>query len=85
MVDTVRGLTSTTPAGDWNSVCVCSDGSYGIDKGLIASFPIRSTGGVWEIVQGVPVNEFSQGKIEASVQELREEREAVSELLPAVS
>lgn len=85
VVDTVRGLTTATPAGDWNSVCVCSDGSYGIDKGLIASFPIRSTGGAWEIVQGVPVNEFSRGKIEATVQELREEREAVSDLLPAVS
>lgn len=82
VVDTVRSLTTPTPSGDWNSVCVCSDGSYGIDKGLIASFPIRSTGKTWEIVQDVPVNEFSRGKIEASVQELREEREAVADLLP---
>ena len=78
----MRSLTTPTPSGDWNSVCVCSDGSYGIDKGLIASFPIRSTGKAWEIVQDVPVNEFSRGKIEASVQELREEREAVADLLP---
>lgn len=82
VVDTVRSLTTPTPEGDWNSVCVCSDGSYGIDKGLVASFPIRVTGGKWEIVQDVPVNEFSAGKIEATVQELREEREAVSDLLP---
>ena len=83
VVDTVRSLTTPTPEGDWNSVCVCSDGSYGIDKGLVASFPIRVTGGKWEIVQDVPVNEFSAGKIEATVQELREEREAVSDLLPS--
>lgn len=81
VVDTVRSLTTPTPSGDWNSVCVCSDGSYGIDAGLIASFPIRSTGKGWEIVQDVPVNAFSAGKIEASVQELREEREAVADLL----
>ena len=83
VVDTVRSLTTPTPEGDWNSVCVCSDGSYGIDKGLVVSFPIRVTGGKWEIVQDVPVNEFSAGKIEATVQELREEREAVSDLLPS--
>jgi malate dehydrogenase len=83
VVDTVRSLTTPTPEGDWNSVCVCSDGSYGIDRGLVASFPIRVTGGKWEIVQDVPVNEFSAGKIEATVQELREEREAVSDLLPS--
>ncbi len=82
VVDTVRGLTTPTPAGDWNSVCVCSDGSYGVDKGLISSFPIRSTEKGWEIVQDVPVNEFSRGKIDASVQELREERDAVADLLP---
>jgi len=83
VVDTVRSLSTPTPEGDWNSVCVCSDGSYGIDKGLIASFPIRVVGGKWEMVQDVPVNEFSRGKIEATVQELREEREAVSDLLPS--
>lgn len=83
VVDTVRSLTTPTPVGDWNSVCVCSDGSYGVDKGLIASFPIRVTDGKWEMVQDVPVNEFSAGKIEATVQELREEREAVSDLLPS--
>lgn len=82
IVDTVRGLTTPTAAGDFNSVCVCSDGSYGVDEGLISSFPIKTDGEKWKIVQGVPVNEFSAAKIEASVQELREEREAVSDLLP---
>ncbi|HQZ28610.1 MAG: malate dehydrogenase [Verrucomicrobiales bacterium] len=83
VVDTVRSLTTPTPKGDWHSVCVCSDGSYGIDKGLIVSFPIRTDGERWEIVQDVPVSDFSRGKIEASVQELREERDAVSDLLPS--
>lgn len=82
VVDTVRGLTTATADGDWNSVCVCSDGSYGVDKGLISGFPVRADGnGGREIVQGVEVDEFSRGKIDASVAELREEREAVSDLL----
>ena len=68
------------PEGDWNSVCICSDGSYGIDEGLIASFPVRSDGALWEIVEGVPINDFSRAKIDASVAELREERAAVQEL-----
>tara|TARA_R110000850_G_scaffold64695_19_gene145096 strand:+ start:659 stop:1642 length:984 start_codon:yes stop_codon:yes gene_type:complete len=82
VVDTVKGLTTPTPEGDWMSVCVCSDGSYGVDEGLISSFPVRSDGNSWEIVQNVPVDEFSRAKVDASVGELREEREAVSHLLP---
>ncbi len=82
VVDSVQHLTHMSEHGDWNSVCVCSDGSYGIDEGLIASFPVRSDGALWEIVEGVPVNDFSRAKIDASVAELREEREAVSDLLP---
>ena len=78
--DTVHSLTRPTPAGDWTSVAVCSDGSYGIEKGLMFSFPIRTDGSKWEIVQGVPVNEFSQAKIKATEDELREERAAVKEL-----
>ncbi len=78
--DTVRSLSYPTPEGDWTSVAVCSDGSYGIEKGLMFSFPVRSTGSGWEIVQGVPVNEFSQAKIKATEDELREERAAVQEL-----
>lgn len=81
VVDTVASLVTPTPAGDWNSVCVCSDGSYGIDTGLIASFPIVSDGqGGWRIVEGVPVDDFSRGKIDITVNELREERDAVKEL-----
>ena len=81
VVDTVRDLTTMTEEGHWNSVCVCSDGSYGVDEGLISSFPIRSDGVLWEIVDGVEVNDFSRAKIDASIAELREEREAVSDLL----
>ena len=81
-VDTVRTLVTPTPAGDWYSVAICSDGSYGVEKGLMSSFPIRTTGSGQEIVQGVPVNDFSRQKIDLSVKELSEERSLVSELLP---
>ncbi|MEP6603750.1 MAG: malate dehydrogenase [Spartobacteria bacterium] len=81
IVDSVRSLTTDTKGDDWNSVAVCSDGSYNVDKGLISSFPIRSRGGKWEIVQNVPINEFSRDKIDKSVAELREEKALVSELL----
>ena len=78
----VRSIIEPTPAGDWHSVCVCSDGSYGVEKGLISSFPVRSDGQKLEIVQGVPVNEFSRAKIDATVNELKEEKAMVAELLP---
>jgi len=82
-IDTVISLTNPTPKGDWHSVAVCSDGSYGIEKGLIASMPIRTIeDGKWEVVQGVPIDEFSQGKIDASIAELIEERDAVADLIP---
>jgi len=81
VVDTVRSLISPTPEGDWTSVAVCSNGEYGIDAGLIASMPIRTDGSSWEVVQGVAIDEFSREKIDASVQELREEKEAVADLL----
>jgi len=82
IVGTVQHLTHMSEHGDWNSVCVCSPGSYGIDKGLISSFPVRSDGALWEIVDDVEINEFSRAKIDASVAELREEREAVQDLIP---
>jgi malate dehydrogenase len=81
VVDTVRALTTPTPAGTCFSVAVCSDGSYGIDKGLIFSFPIRSDGQKWSIIQGVSLNEFSKAKVLATETELKEERSLVSELL----
>jgi malate dehydrogenase len=82
VVDTVRSIVQPTPAGDWNSVCLASDGSYGTEAGLISSFPIRSNGQKIEVVQGLPINEFSRGKIDATLNELKEERSLVSELLP---
>jgi len=82
IVDSVRSIIEPTPAGDWHSVCVCSDGSYGIEKNLICSFPARSNNQKLEIVQGVPINEFSRAKIEATINELKEERTLVADLLP---
>ncbi len=83
MVDTVRSVVNPTLDGDWTSVCVCSDGSYGIAPGLICSFPIRSDGKRLEVVQGLPINEFAKGRIDGTVNELKEEREMVKELIPA--
>jgi malate dehydrogenase len=82
VVDSVASIVNPTAAGDWHSVALCSDGSYGVEAGLISSFPVRSQGTKLEIVQGLPVNEFSQGKIDATVNELKEERALVSDLLP---
>lgn len=82
VVDTVRSLTTPTPAGDWTSVCVVSDGSYGIEKGIVSGFPVRTSDGkTWEIVQGLPINPFAQGKIDLTINELKEERDAVASLL----
>ena len=81
VVDTVRSLTTDTKAGDWHSVAVCSDGSYGVEKDLISSFPIRTSGGKWQIVPDVPINDFSRSKIDASVAELKEEKGLVKELI----
>ena len=82
VVDTVRNLTTPTKTGDWFSVGVCTPGDYGIEKGLIFSYPIRSDGKKWEIVQGVPLNEFSRAKIASTEAELKEEKGMVSDLLP---
>jgi malate dehydrogenase len=82
VVDTVRNLTSPTPAGGWFSVAVCSDGSYGIERGLIFSFPVRSDGSKWQIVQGVELAGFSKLKILATENELKEEKALVSDLIP---
>jgi malate dehydrogenase len=67
-------------AGEFTSVAVCSQGHYGIEKGLMFSFPIRTDGSKWEVVEGVPSNEFSQEKIKATETELKEEKAAVKEL-----
>jgi len=65
---------------DWVSMAVCSDGSYGVDEGLISSFPVTCSGGEWSIVQGLDLNDFSKEKIEATVEELRGERDSVKQL-----
>ena len=69
-----------TPEGDWVSMAVPSDGSYGVQEGLISSFPCVVKDGQYEIVQGLEVNEFSRAKIDASVAELADEQAAVKEL-----
>src|SRR5438128_286536 len=81
VVDTVASLISDTPGDDCHSVAVCSDGSYDVEKGLISSFPVRVRGGKLEIVQRLPINDFSRAKIDASVAELKEEKSLVSELI----
>jgi malate dehydrogenase len=81
-VNTVYKLTHPTPAGDWFSVAVQSDGSYGIEKNLMFSFPIRNQGASLEIVQGVPLNDFSKAKIALTENELKEEKSLVTALLP---
>ena len=78
-VDTVRTLHEGTKAGDWTSVAVCSDGSYGVPKGLMCSFPIEAAGkGKWKIVQGLKLDEFGKAKLAATVSELEEERAAAA-------
>ncbi len=83
VIGTVRSLTTDTPASDWHSVGLCSDGSYNVEKNLISSFPVKVRGGKWEIVQKLPLNDFSRAKIDQSVAELKEEKSLVAELLNA--
>ena len=78
----MRSWALGTEGDDWVSMGVYSDGSYGVAEGLIYSFPVRCKGGDWEIVQGIEISEFSQGKMDATEQELTEERDAVAHLLP---
>ncbi|GAB3379960.1 malate dehydrogenase [Spongiibacter taiwanensis] len=81
-IDHMRSWALGTDGDDWVSMGVYSDGSYGIEEGLIYSFPCRCKDGEWEIVQGLPVNEFSRGKMDATAKELSEERDGVKHLLP---
>ncbi len=82
LIDHVRDLYFPTPAGEWRSICVTSDGSYGVPAGLISSFPIRADGkGGWSIVQGLELNDFLKEKIAATVKELEGEREIVKTLV----
>ena len=79
-MDHVRNWVQGTPAGDWVSMSVPSDGSYGVPAGLISSFPCTCVNGEYSIVQGLPVNDFSRKMIDASVAELIDERDAVRSL-----
>jgi len=81
VVDTVVSLTQPTERDNWHSVGVCSDGQYDTVSGLITSFPIRSDGEHWSVVEGLEINPFSRDKIDASVQELSQERELVKALI----
>lgn len=80
-IDHMRDWALGTPADDWVSMGVYSDGSYGIEQGLIYSFPCRCSNGDWEIVQGLEIGEFSRDRMSATENELREERDAVAHLL----
>ncbi|MFC5993302.1 malate dehydrogenase [Pseudonocardia hispaniensis] len=79
-IDHVFDWVNGTPEGDWTSAAIPSDGSYGVPEGLISSFPVTSVNGRWEIVQGLEIDAFSRERIDASVAELAEEREAVTAL-----
>ncbi|MCZ6596364.1 MAG: malate dehydrogenase [Planctomycetota bacterium] len=82
LTDHVRDLREPTPAGEWRSVCVRSDGSYGVSEGLISSFPVRADGtGGWEIVQGLELDAFLSEKLQATVLELEQEKSLVAGLL----
>ncbi len=79
-IDHVRDWALGTADGDWVSMAVVSDGSYGVPEGLISSFPVTCAGGSWEIVQGLEIDDFSRARIDASAAELADERDAVRDL-----
>ena len=79
-VDHIRSWSLGTPEGDWVSMAIVSDGSYGVPEGLISSFPCVCKDGEYSIIQGLDINDFSRGKIDASTAELAEERDAVKDL-----
>jgi malate dehydrogenase len=81
IIDSIKNIINPTEGDDWFSMCICSDGSYGIDAGLIASFPCRSDGNTISIVTDIELNDFSKEKIAASILELNQEKEAVKDLI----
>lgn len=81
IVNTVQSIVEPTKAGDWHSVAICSNGEYGVNKGLISSFPVRNDGAKLEVAEGLEFAEYSRSKINQSVAELKEERDLVSALL----
>lgn len=79
-IDHVRDWVSGTRAGDWVSMAIPSDGSYEVEEGIISSFPVTTSGGSYEIVTGLKIDDFSRQRINATVSELKEERDAVKQL-----
>ncbi len=79
-IDAARDWLIGSAQGDWVSMAVLSDGTYGVAEGLISSFPVTTSGGDWQIVQGLEIDDFSRGRIDATVAELAEERDAVTAL-----
>jgi malate dehydrogenase len=79
-IDAARDWLFGSPEGDWVSMAVVSDGSYGVPDGLVSSFPVTTRDGGWTIVQGLDIDDFSRGRIDASTSELADERSAVTEL-----
>ena len=81
IIDNVKAVHNPTASGATFSAAICSDGSYGVDEGLISSFPVTSDGSKWSIAQGLQHNDFAQAKLDATVAELRQERDTVKDLL----
>ena len=80
-IDHIRTWTHGTAPGDFVSMAIPSDGSYGIAEGVVYSYPVTTSNGVYTIVQGLPINEFSRTRMDATRQELAEERDGVKDLL----
>jgi malate dehydrogenase len=79
-IDHVHDWVLGTPEGDWVSMSVPSDGSYGVEEGIISGFPCTCTNGEWNIVEGLEIDDFSRARIDSSVNELQQERDAVNAL-----
>jgi malate dehydrogenase len=79
-IDHVHDWALGTPSGDWVSMAIPSDGSYGVEEGIISGFPVTCSGGSYEVVQGLEIDDFSRSRIDITVNELKEERDAVREL-----
>jgi malate dehydrogenase len=79
-IDHVHDWVLGTPADDWVSMAIASDGSYGVAEGIISSFPVTCSDGAYEVVQGLDIDDFSRSRIDTTVDELQQEREAVKQL-----
>ena len=79
-IDHVHDWVHGTPEGDWVSMGIPSDGSYGVEEGIVAGFPVTCSGGSYEIVEGLEISDFSRERIDASVDELKGERDTVKDL-----